>query len=473
MFPEFRAAEAWRRRGQAILEQTIRHQFHEDGGSVEQSTFYHHATLGFYLLAGLLGRRFGHSLSGATWVVVERALEFSCRLTMPDGRIPAIGGADDGKSIRFEHLPFWNFRPFLAVGAVLFDRPDFKSVSGKFWEDALWLLGATGLSTFESMPSELPSLARALPHSGYVVARSGWSTKDDYLCFDCGPQAAGLRRDEVPSAAHGHADCLSVIVTLGGEPVLIDAGFFCYNGDPEWEVHFRKTRAHNTALVDSRDQATHIAKMAWSHTFAPSLESWQFASPDMWAQGSHDGFARRPDGVVHHRLVWLRGGGYVLVYDEFVGGGDHEVAVNWQFAPGNGAMDERGGGLLFEDRFEMRWASATVLSASVVCGGASPADGWIAQSLGVRQAAPRLVVSGQMRDGYLSVLTILADQQHTDHRARVEMGLTADGRLPRARVAGRHWSDAVVVTGRRWSAARANDPDLTPVTIRRERSALT
>jgi hypothetical protein len=59
----------------------------------------------------------------------------------PDGRTPEIGGADDGKPIRMEHLPFWDFRPYLAIGAVLFERADFKRLAGRFHEDALWLLG--------------------------------------------------------------------------------------------------------------------------------------------------------------------------------------------------------------------------------------------------------------------------------------------------------------------------------------------
>ncbi len=51
------------RAARKVLETTLATQFHSDGGSVEQSTFYHHATLGFYLLAAVLGRRNGVELS--------------------------------------------------------------------------------------------------------------------------------------------------------------------------------------------------------------------------------------------------------------------------------------------------------------------------------------------------------------------------------------------------------------------------
>jgi len=234
-FPEFRASRGWRARGRSILEGRLNEQFYADGGSVEQSTFYHHATLGFYLLAALSARSIGEELSPAVWRAIERALEFSMALTQPDGRTPEIGGADDGKPIRLEHLPFWDFRPYHALGAVLFDRPDFKATAGRFFEDALWLLGPAGLERFEAMKDAPPAGRSAtLPASGYYVARSGWSERADYVCFDCGEQAAGMRTDAVPNSMHGHADCLSVIAWLGGRRVLVDSGLYAYNCGGAW-----------------------------------------------------------------------------------------------------------------------------------------------------------------------------------------------------------------------------------------------
>ena len=58
-FPEFSDSSRWRRQAVSVLEQRLPDQFYPDGGSVEQSTFYHHATLGFYLLTALLGRENG------------------------------------------------------------------------------------------------------------------------------------------------------------------------------------------------------------------------------------------------------------------------------------------------------------------------------------------------------------------------------------------------------------------------------
>ena len=407
-FPEFADAPRWRTTGRDVLDNRLREQFYGDGGSVEQSLFYHHATIGFYLLAGLLARATGEDLSAPVWSAVERGIDFSMRLSQPDGRTPPIGGADDGKPIRMEHLPFWDFRPYQAIGAVLFDRADFKHVAGRFHEDALWLLGPAGLAAFTAMDARPPhDTATALPASGYYVMRSEWSAQADYLCLDCGEQAAGMRADGIPNSMHGHADCLAAIVSLRGRPVLVDSGLFAYNCGGAWEAHFRETAAHNTAKIDGRDQARHINKMAWSHSYRATAESWRGNGEQAWVIGSHDGFARGPAGVVHRRAVWLRTGSYVLILDEFTGSGTHEVTVNYQFAPGTlGFLGAEGA--LFERGVEILWAGSERWEPAIACGGNEPDEGWIAPSLGIKVAAPRLRLTSTMKRPRATLLTVLA-----------------------------------------------------------------
>jgi hypothetical protein len=408
-FPEFRDADRWRKRGRLVLDGRVGAQFYIDGGSVEQSTFYHHATVGFYLLAGILARAVGDDLSEHTWAAVERGLEFSMKLLQPDGRTPTIGGADDGRPIRMEHLPFWDFRPYHAVGAVLFNRPDFKYIAGRFYEDALWLLGPQGLATFDSMQSAAPDVRSVqLPASGYAVMRTDWSRAADYVCFDVGEQAVGMRTDAVPNSMHGHADCLSLIAWLNGRRVLVDPGLFAYNCGGEWEAHFRETGAHNTAKVDGRDQARHLSGMAWTHSYRAVLEGWSARGERAWCIGSHDGFARGPGGVTHRRAVWLRPDSYLLIYDEFAGVGEHDFSINYQFAPGT-LVQTGPTSALFDDAVEMVWASSHSWAPEIASGGAGADDGWIAPSLGLREAAPRIRLSCTATP-QLSLLTVIADR---------------------------------------------------------------
>lgn len=434
LFPEMPEAASWRQRGRQVIETHLDAEFHADGGSVEQSTFYHHATLGFYILATALGEANGDTFQRRVHTIIERGIDFSMTLMQPDGRLPSIGGADDGKCIRLEQLPFWDFRPFQAFGAVRYGRSDFRFAAGAFFEDALWLLGAEARDRFLTIEPEVPPPSRALSASGYYVLRSGWGSEADYLCFDCGAQAGGLRRDDVPSAAHGHADCLSLILWLRGRPVLVDPGFYCYNGDPAWEVHFRRTGAHNTARVDGIDQSHHVQKMAWSRAYVPQPEAWLPHETGGAAAGSHDGYARVPGGVIHRRAVWLHDGGCCIICDQFTGAGSHDIEINYQFAPGSAVVCD-GSAVLFDDA-ELVWTGSAPLSGKLRCGEADPDGGWIAPSLGVKVPAPRLTLRSKFEAPVVTYLTLVAPRMPQDSRRsvvavdrpdRLAIGLRADG----------------------------------------------
>jgi len=411
LFPEFREAGAWRARGRAVLEQRLPQQFYADGGTVEQATLYHHATLGFYLLAALVGRANRDEFSGQVWRAIERAIEFSMLLVQPDGQLPAIGDTDDARPVQLERKPFFDFRAYQAIGAVLFGRGDFKAIAGRFHEDALWLLGVEGMAAFDRLePVQPDRTSVALPDSGYFVSRSDWTPRADYVCFDCGEQAGQLRTDEVPSAAHGHADCLSVIVFLRGQPVLVDSGFYTYNGGERWERAFRQTAAHNTARVDGRNQARHLGKMAWSEVPRHRLEDARRFTEQGCVVGSHDGFMSS-SGVRHRRFVWhRRDGGYVVLFDDFEGPAGHEIDVNFHFAPMDVRME--GGSLAAGDSASMHWAASFPVTSTMRRGGDAPEDGWIASSLGVRAAAPVVRLAGRTTEGGAGLLTVLAPAEH-------------------------------------------------------------
>jgi hypothetical protein len=365
-----------------------------------------------------------------------------------------------------EHLPFWDFRPYQAIGAVLFNRPDFKHRAERFHEDALWLLGPPGLAAFEAIESHAPTDTSIwLASSGYYVMRSDWSEAADYVCFDCGEQAAGMRTDAVPNSMHGHADCLSVIAWLDGRRVLVDSGLYAYNCGGAWEAHFRETAAHNTAKVDGRDQATHIRSMAWTHSYRAIPEVWNLQDRQAWAVGSHDGYARSPNGVVHRRAVWLRPDSCLLIYDEFVGTGCHELSVNYQFAPG--ALVQVGAdSAVFDEAVDIVWAGGETWSAAIACGGPGPGDGWIAPSLGVRQEAPRLTLKCTTDRTRASLLTVLAARVAS--KSRLSLVAAGDVRGTLALVRADDHVDCVAAAGIASSQPIDSDALLVVCRVRRD-----
>jgi hypothetical protein len=231
----------------------------------------------------------------------------------------------------------------------------------------------------------------------------------------------------------------------------VDPGFYCYNGPPDWEVHFRKTAAHNTLSIDGRDQARHLSKMAWTHTYTAHLEGFSSDEAIGWARGSHDGYADGGKGVIHRRTVWLRRDGYVVICDELTGRPGHVAHANFQFAPGAVGL-EAADSVLFAGRFELSWRSTVPVKARVIEGGELPSDGWIASSLGVRERAPRLLLEFPVQSKRVVLLSILADRQRAGgERSRCitfpPLGSPHEEGLVVARIQGPDWDDAVVAAG--------------------------
>jgi hypothetical protein len=181
--------------------------------------------------------------------------------------------------------------------------------------------------------------------------------------------------------------------------------------------------------------------MAWSNSYRATLEGWQPTGQHAWVVGSHDGYARGANGVVHRRVVWLRPDSYLLIYDEFVGNGEHELAVTYQFAPGS--FDLAGAdGAVYNGSVDIAWISNERWSAARACGGPGPADGWIAPSLGVREPAPRLTLKCRTAEK-TSLLAVVAARATSEKRTAIRTG--GEGTL--ALVEGRSYIDCVWAAG--------------------------
>jgi hypothetical protein len=163
--------------------------------------------------------------------------------------------------------------------------------------------------------------------------------------------------------------------------------------------------------------------MAWSHSYTAHSELWWTQEHEAAFMGSHDGYMRRGGDTIHRRLVWLRPEGYAVVYDEFESSSEHEIELNFQFAPGSLEL-VRPGIAQFDTDVQIAWSGSSVLQPVVAKGGPRPDQGWIAPSLGVRVEAPRLTLAGRCghRTGALTVFAA----PHDDQKIAVSIVAPAD-----------------------------------------------
>ena len=119
-------------------------------------------------------------------------------------------------------------------------------------EEVYWILGqAPMFSIAAGARSDWPS--RMLASSGYFVSRT---RHGDHLILDAG--AHGFL-----NGGHSHSDALAVVLTVGGDPVLVDPGTAMYTMNPALRDGFRSTRMHNTVVIDGRDHAEPRGPFRW------------------------------------------------------------------------------------------------------------------------------------------------------------------------------------------------------------------
>ena len=403
LFPGFKNAGEWQQRGWQLLCDQIDRQFHADGGCVEQATFYHHFTLGFYLQAMAARKLNGDDIPAAVHDRVEKALAFALGMTRPDGTLPWIGDIDAARSLYVSDPAHWDFTGFQCIGAVWYRRSDMKWRAGRWSEEAHWLLPLDDREIFEALPAQPPTASvQFFPESGYFVARSGFTPDSHFGFMDVGPLAAGVFRDRTPSAAHGHADALSVEMAPFGEPLLIDPGFSNYRGEEAWHEYFRSTRAHNTLEIDGVSQARQVGILHWAHAFeCRTLQIWRGET----ASGicaEHDGYRRLP-GCIQHRRYFL------FVEQRFW------VVLDWLYAIAPGSKQEHSirHGFHFAEQAEVELDeprrniiasgkrgrlhihlmpfSGGTQSFVLARGGDGPEQGWISPTYRDRRPAPVVV----------------------------------------------------------------------------------
>ena len=328
VFADRKRPAAWLDRGAALLAGEAEKQVLDDGVYGELSSCYHCYALDFYLQALTLAQRNQFHFPEAVRHKVCGMLQFLMDLTRPDGTIPLLGDDDCGRALALEKRNYRSFNDALCLGAVLFQREDFKHQAGAFFEETLWLLGEDAWQTYGSLNSQPPAETQNFyPRAGYSIQRSGWGPLDNHLVFDCG----GLG---MLAGGHAHADALSVVLFSGGRELLVDPGTFVYNGAPEWRNHFRSTRAHNTVTIDDADQALIGGTFRWKTKLSCQAARVPVLPAIEYIEAEHDGYLRMPGGMVHRRRLLHVPPGYWIIVDDFRGSGEHTFDFNYHFAPG-------------------------------------------------------------------------------------------------------------------------------------------
>ena len=389
-FPSLPEAARWRQKSHDILCQQALAQTSDDGGNKELALGYHFFVLQFLLFAGLVGRWSGKDFPSAYWRIIEKMVDFLACLAQGGNTLPLYGDCDDGYVLNLGNGPH-DHAALLAVGAALFNRPDFKVLANALPEPLYWLLGKDGVANYGQLtPTTADHISsKALPGSGLYLLQTGHPEGENRISaiVDCGD--LGYKS----IAAHGHADALSLTLRIAGHAVLIDPGTYDYFSFPTWRNYFRSTRAHNTVEIDGQDQSIMQGPFLWGKKAIARCLAWEPSPTGGKLIAEHDGYTRLIDPATHRRTVTLDGEKGILgITDEILSTTSHAIRIFFHFAPDCILEEiEQNKYVISVSNQKIRLCLAPALSAKLLHGREAPVAGWFSPGYHTRIPSPTLI----------------------------------------------------------------------------------
>jgi hypothetical protein len=380
-WPWYKESESWRTFSKQKLIQEIDRQIERDGVGKERATEYQLFALELFIAAAALGQAIGDPFPHVYWDRISRMIAFLSAISNKEGNIPSFGDGDNAQVVSLPQTRAERFRSLVKIGkpSETAEPRDLRSVL------LLW-----------GQPNEIP-VPRALESGrniqafaggGYYVLTSERGREDEIvIVFDAGPM--GLP----PLNAHGHADALSFCLSYGGREFLIDPGTYCYQGPNQWRAYFRGTGAHNTVRVDGEDQSVAGGPFLWRQTANARLESMDETAEVLEVRGSHEGYRRLKDPVIHTRsLRFSKKSRALLIADHLDCRESHHIELFFHFS--EKCRLEQTGPKSFEvsesgKRLALRIDSP--LEPELYWGCENPTFGWVSRRFGVKEPAFTLV----------------------------------------------------------------------------------
>lgn len=367
LFPELAGSKGWRERGKGLLEKLAEELNYADGNSCMNSMNYQRMMMEALAWASRLGELNGEPLRP---VVKERLIAaaeffFQCQ-DQSSGRVPNYGSNDGALTFPVTDCDFRDYRPIVQLLSIL--TTGRRAYEDGPWDEAvLWMLGKEALL---SPVEEKVAGDFALEPSGFYGLRS-----ETMFAF----MRCGLHRHRP-----AHADMLHVDIWWKGQNIALDPGTFSYNGPGDFENLYKKTRYHNTVVVDECDQMDSMGRFLW----LPWVEGRLLGKGALangkirYLVGEHSGYERLSSPVTHQRSVFFYGKETILVLDRLRATEHHAYSLQWLL--GDFGWREAGADRLRlkEDcgsGLTMSWGSSAPSKTSIVRAEETSGRGWTSE----------------------------------------------------------------------------------------------
>jgi hypothetical protein len=293
----FKESEKWLRYSQKGLEKEIIKQHSEEGINKEEAAEYIQFITDFFLLAFIVGEKTNRPFSERFKNQLYKIFHYIYNFLDCDGNFPKYGDEDDGKCFIVDYEEKHNnFKSLLTSGAVIFNDPVLKAKSNGFDTKNQLMFGEKGRNVFDLL-GDLNNIEGSVFYKkeGHYIFRKRKNGEEIYLHFDTAPLGF------LSIAAHGHADALSFVLHVDGQPVFIDSGTYTYHTEPEWRNYFIGTLAHNTVRINKKNQAVSGGPTLWIRHYNTFLTDLEMSEDRDRVKAYHDGYSN--DNTKHIREI--------------------------------------------------------------------------------------------------------------------------------------------------------------------------
>lgn len=293
----FKESKVWIEYSQKGLETEIIRQHSKNGINKEEAAEYIQFITDFFLLAFIVGENTNRPFSQQYKHQLYQIFDYIYNFLDCKGNFPKYGDEDDGKCFIIDfNETFNNFKSLLTSAAIIYNDSSFKYKSNGMDSKNLFLFGNKGKQIFESIPDlDIHEKSKFYKNEGHFIFRRKDKDKEIYLHFDAAPLGF------LSIAAHGHADALSFILHIDGDPFFIDPGTYTYHTEPKWRNYFIGTLAHNTIRINKQNQATIAGSTLWLNHYKTTVLKVETNDDVDLVIASHNGYQKL--GITHTREI--------------------------------------------------------------------------------------------------------------------------------------------------------------------------
>ncbi len=367
VFGNLPSGAAWAAFARESLEREIDVQVLPDGADFESSIPYHRLVTELFLGSLRLAAHSDTPLSAHYRDRVRDMIAYLAAVTRPDGLMPQVGDADDGRLHRlsgYGAVSPQDGRHLFGPAASIFDEPQWACLGGSAWETIWW-----GLTPVARASTPVAPVSRLFPDAGIAIMRAS----SHYALVTNG--IVGTKG----FGNHKHNDQLSFEYHPDGVALVVDPGSYVYTSDAAARNQFRGTGFHNTLWIDEVEQNETNPEWLFRLFESSRAEHLRFEDgPDaVEYAGCHHGYERLPSPVMHKRAIRMdKRSGALTITDSLHGRGTHRLSWHFHLAPGVAA--ERWAAreiALSAGGRHWRFRAAAGTDASVMPAGYSPSYG--------------------------------------------------------------------------------------------------